>query len=62
MKWVLILIYVGGFGTPIHMETATFMHEQDCRSASVDFMKKHPDITAQCDFREPGKDRQEWKP
>lgn len=56
MKWVLILVYIGGFGTPVHYESASFSLEKDCRFAATDFMKKHPETTAACDLREPGKE------
>jgi hypothetical protein len=51
MKWVLILIYVGGLGTPVQCESAAFFQEKDCRGAAEDFMKKHPEVTATCDRR-----------
>ena len=56
MKWVLVLIYVGGLGTPVHYESTAFSYEKDCRNAAVDFMKKHETVTATCDWRELGKE------
>lgn len=53
MKWVLIIIYVGGFGTPVHKTMESFSYEKDCRSAASDFMKKHDTVTAVCDYRKP---------
>jgi hypothetical protein len=56
MKWVLVLVYVGGLGTPVTKTVESFGIEKDCRWVAADFMKKNPGITASCDYREPPKE------
>lgn len=57
MKWVLVLIYVGGMGTPVTRHIAAFTYEKDCRGAATDFVKKNPTITATCDYSDPDKEK-----
>lgn len=52
MKWILVLVYVGGLGTPTTTQIQSFTYEKDCRWAALDFMKKQPSVTATCDWRD----------
>lgn len=53
MKWILILIYFGGLGTPVKNEVQTFEDREACKWAAIDFAKKHENVTAICDERKP---------